>query len=454
MGCRELARSLFGALLSMGVLCAATGGAAGIRPSPMGSGRAIRPFRKETPVRKDFVRFTNGDLLSGKVQEIAEGSVTIKPEVADATLILPAETLKEVVFQDGEENRPVAGDRVVLVNGEGVSGRIERMVEGKVLLTMPSLQEVEMDEETVAAISFYRDAEVLAQESFDSDLPREISFEGGEWRTQGGWLLQRDSRAVECFASLPVTQTGEIVYEWTVNTTIGRSTGMYFMASDPGLWQERAYFVRVLRRYVYIYLCRHGEEVYCGSYGISLHKNQNTVRLKCDADRGRFAMWIDGTEVGRWESSVPIRMGKYVILRADGRAAFDDLTVVRKAGAVHVDPSLPHGDDDVLKLVNGDEILGTVRGVSEGKVLLEGYGGDEVPGIEKGKLLYVRFGRNVGKVPRAMGGTVAVVMRDGDRISGKSVGLKDGVVGMRSELAGLIELRAEDVKKVIFREFP
>jgi hypothetical protein len=453
VGRRELARSIFGALLSMGLLWAATGAAAGIRPSAMGSGRAIRLVGKETPVRTDLVRFTNGDMLSGKVQEIVEGSVTIKPEVADATLTIPAEALKEVVFGDGAENRPVAGDRVVLVNGEGVSGKIERMAEGKVLLTMPSLQEVEIKGEDVAAISFHRDAEVLAQESFDSGLPGEIGFEGGEWRTQGGWLLQRDSRAVECFASLPVTQTGEIVYEWTVNTTIGRSTGMYFMASDADLWQERAYFVRVLRRYVYIYLCRNGEEVYCGTYQIALHKNQNTVRLKCDADRGRFAIWIDGTEVGRWQSSVPIRMGKYVILRADGRAAFDDLIVMRKAGAVRVDPSLPHGDGDVLKLVNGDEILGTVRGVSEGKVLLEGYG-DEVPGIEKGKLLYVRFGRNVGKLPRAMGGTVAVVMRDGDRISGELVSLKDGVVRMRSELAGVVELRAEDVKKVIFKEFP
>ena len=84
MGRRELARSLFGALLSMGLLCAVTGGGAEVRPSAMGSGRAIRLVGKETPVRKDFVRFTNGDLLSGKVQEIVEGSVTIKPEVAES----------------------------------------------------------------------------------------------------------------------------------------------------------------------------------------------------------------------------------------------------------------------------------------------------------------------------------------------------------------------------------
>jgi len=444
-------------------------GESGSQPR-QGGGRAIERVGKEAAVREDFVRFTNGDVLSGKVDGIIDGEVVMKPEMAEEMLSTPAGVVKEVVFKDkplrGErfekEGSPVealpsqslVADRVVLVNGESLSGKIEEMKEGKVALTLPSSQEVEVEWENVAGVAFYREEEVLAQESFEAGLPEGIRFEGGRWCTQRGWLLQADSRAAECYASLPVTQTGEVVYEWSVNSTVGRSTGMYFMASDPGLSQERAYSVRVLRDYVYVYICMNREEVHCGSYKISLFRNRNEVRLECDSHRGRIELWIDGMEVGRWESSVPIRRGKYVVLRADGRAAFDDIRIVRKGGAGRVELAADQGERDVLTLVNGDEISGKVTGISEKTVRCDGEDGGEVTEIEREKILCVRPGRKLRPLPMAVEGKAVLLMRTGDRISGELLSLKDEGARIRSELLGVIEVRRADIGKVMFRELP
>lgn len=417
-------------------------------------GRIIRTFAQEAPVPEDFVRFTNGDVLSGDVEEIVDGAVAIKPNMAEGKLTIPVGGVKEVVFKDGDEQSSFSTDRLVLVNGESLSGKIEAMADGKVALTMPSSGKVKVDVEKAAAMAFYRGEEVLAEESFDSGLPEEMQFVGGRWRTQKGWLLQSDSRAVECYASVPVTQTGEILYEWIVNTKVGNSTGIYFMASDPGLWQERAYFIRIRREYVYIYMCRNGQEDYCGSRRISLYKNRNEVRLKYDSGRGRIELWIDRMEVGRWECLAPIRMGKYIVLRADGTAALDDLNIVRKGGAVRAEAAPVHAGGDVLMLVNGDEISGKVKGLSERSVSFTAYNSEQVNEIDREKLLTVRFERKMQKLPRAVSGTVVIVMRNGDRISGELLFLKQEVARMSSEQAGVVDLRREDLRKVIFREFP
>ncbi len=452
MSYRGQVRFLYVPLLVLAALCLTLARSCG---QPWGrSGRIIKPVAKEAPVSEDFVRFTNGDVLSGRVEGIVEGVIEMKPEMAEGTLAIPVEAVKEVVFKDTEEASSFSADDLVLTNGESLSCKIEGMTDGKVVLSMPSSQKIELDVQDVAAMSFYKRREVLAEESFDSGLPKEMDFEGGRWRTEKGWLLQSDSRAAECYASLPVTQTGELVYEWCVNTTAGPSTGIYFMASDPGLSQERAYSLRVLRKYVYVYMCMNGEEVYCGSYRVSPYRNRNVVRLRCDSGRGRIEMWIDGAEVGSWDSSVPIKIGKYVVLRADGRAAFDDLSVVRTAGAARINPMPYEGEGELLTLVNGDEITGKVQGVSQSSVSFTEDNSDEVRKIAREKLLFVRFGRKSQKLPRAKGDTVVLMMRNGDRISGEQLSLKEETVRIKSELAGAVDLRREDVKKVIFREFP
>jgi len=79
---------------------------------------------------------------------------------------------------------------------------------------------------------------------------------------------------------------------------------------------------------------------------------------------------------------------------------------------------------------------------------------DEVRQIGREKLLYVRFNRTLEKLPRGRGGTVVLVMRNGDRISGKLLSLREKRVRIQSKHAGVVDLRLEDARKVIFKEFP
>jgi len=506
-------------------------------------GATVQRVAPEEKVNQDYVRFANGDILTGEVWEIADGEVRIMPEMAGLpafarkprtrpsapcalpggagpngqglpalarlngqgrSVAIPVEAVKEVVFKDNEKRSPFAAERLVLVNGESLPARVIGVREGKIVAQLPSLQEVdrsgipplagpvnhgqacpcgrtehcrpgiaatgaersprsaardahatvEISVADVAAIGFYRKEETLAEEGFASGLPPTMRFEGGRWCTQNGWLLQTISQATESFASLPLSQTGVVVYAWTVNTTVGRSTGLYFMASDPGLSQKKAYFVRVLRNYVYLYLCTDNEEVYCGSYRISLYRSRNEVRLTCDSDRGLIEASIDGSQVGRWLSSVPIKMGKYVVLRADGRAAFDDFRIVQKAGAARPDVRGEREEGTILRLVNGDKILGKMTGISESLVSFSSGEGQPAFDLEKDKLLYVRFDLEVGNPPVGVAGTVVVRTQSDDRISGELVWLNEDGARIKSGLAGTFDLLREDVKRVIFREFP
>lgn len=452
-------------------------------------GQTVQRVAAEEKTKQDYVRFTNGDILTGEVREITDGEVRMIPEmaglpVAGNALAIPVDAVKEVVFKNNKEESCFAADRLALVNGESLPAKVTGIREGKIIAQLPFLREaaggdtgfqpvnhgqdahptVEVSLSNVAAIGFYQKGEILAEEDFSSGLPPTMRFEGGRWSTQNGWLLQTISQATESFASLPLSQTGVVVYEWTVNTSVGRSTGLYFMASDPGLSQKRAYFVRVLRNYVYLYVCVDNQEVYCGSYRISLHRSRNEVRLTCDSDRGLIEANIDGLEVGRWLSSVPIQMGKYVVLRADGRAALDDFRVVQKPVAARPDIRSEQQDGTILRLVNRDRILGTITDISEEVVSFtfeqEGGTGEKpetaetVRSIEKEKLLYVRFRSQVGEPPLGLKGTVVLLTRSDDRISGELLGLNKDAARLKSPLAGTLDFPRRDVKKVLFREFP
>lgn len=451
--CRGRMRKLFCAIVLGGILSGPGLRDSDGQPSLLNR-RVIQRVEQEDVVSKDTVRFENGDVLTGEVEQVEAGVAAMKPEMAENELAIPLDAMKEILFKDVKVEGSFAADRVVLVNGESVLARVEGMRKDKLSLLLPSSQRAELNVENVAAVAFFRSEEVLAEENFDQGLPEGVRFEGGRWSVRSGRLVQSDPSATECFACLPVTQFGDVVYEWSVNTAIGGSTGIYFLASGPRLSQERAYFVRVLRKYLYVYACINGDEVYCGSYRISLHKSINDVELRCDADRGLIGIWMDGTQVGLWKSGAPIRAGKYVILRADGRGAFDNLRIVRKKGAVRPEAGDDRGSADRLVLVNRDVIMAKVREISQNAVSLAGSDGEDLQEVEREKVLWVRFARELKPAPVRRKGTGVFLTRSGDRISGELMSLNEEVARMKSGLAGVLELKRSDLRKVIFRETP
>ncbi len=432
------------------VLICASGGSG---QAPVSGRRVIERVGEEAPLGNDAVRFANGDVLTGEVEAIADGIVTMKPEMADSELAIPVGTLKEIVFKDVKEEAFFPGDRVVLVNGESLVAKLEKMSEGKIALLLPSAERLLLDAGNVAAVAFFREEEVLVEEDFEDGLAEGMRLEGGRWDVRRGWLVQTDSKATECYACLPLTQSGDLVYEWSVNTNVGGSTGLYFLASDPRLSQERAYFVRLMRKYLYVYACINGEEVYCGSYRLSLYRSRSEVQLRCETGRGLIEIWIDGIQVGLWRSAAPIRTGKYVILRTDGRGAFDSLRVVRKRGAVRPEAGDDPGSTDRLVLINGDVIMANVSAISEDSVLFAGSSDENVGEIEKGKVLWVRFGRELKPATRREGQAVFLT-RSADRIFGELLSLNQEVARIKSDLAGPIDFRRRDLKKVVFKELP
>jgi hypothetical protein len=95
-----------------------------------------------------------------------------------------------------------------------------------------------------------------------------------------------------------------------------------------------------------------------------------------------------------------------------------------------------------------------MTGISESLVSFSSGEGQPAFDLEKDKLLYVRFDREVGNPPVGVAGTVVVRTQSDDRISGELVWLNEDGARIKSGLAGTFDLLREDVKRVIFREFP
>lgn len=103
---------------------------------------------------EDFAFLMKGDRLTGEVLGIWEGKVRIETDYSSEPLEVSVNEISSLRF--GRVKESEAGDlaRVCLRNGDGISGEVVRLEDGRLRVTSPYLSHAEVDVEEVEAVVF------------------------------------------------------------------------------------------------------------------------------------------------------------------------------------------------------------------------------------------------------------------------------------------------------------
>jgi hypothetical protein len=281
---------------------------------------------------------------------------------------------------------------------------------------------------------------------FERQTDQPFATASGQWLVHNGAMLQIDQNQHNARAEAPVGQCGRMRYTWSLDTTKGMSAGVYLLASDRQASKGDSYRIMLEYQRVTLYKATEHGESQCLFHEIGAPGTRVRFKVQYDCDAGVMQIWVDDRQVASVRDKSPIRSGEYVILRADGRAAFEDLQVERLGGTV-APPDAKEGEDVIL-LRNGDCIVGAVEEVSE----------EEVVVMQKGEEMELRLDRAMvwqtaldGRLSVSPNG-VGVVFRDGTRLEGSIRSLEGHSLVLQNGGLGTVAFDVGRVRTLIFEE--
>jgi hypothetical protein len=395
---------------------------------------------------KDLVLLKNGDFLSGELHAIEKGDVRFAADMIEGILRIPPESLKRVTLKKRTPTEKAGRDRIVLNEGGCFPATIDRMEDNKLFFRAGAVQdssEMALRTDDVASIAL--DFEPLALLATDFEDQGNMPFAGneGEWVIYRGKFVQSDSGQHAATAHAQLRQWGRLRYSWTLDMPEWGRAGFYFLASSSNAVEKgSSYFVQLEHgRLVFSKTERGTAAVF--SCPVAATMSRAKFRVECDCGTGEIILALYGQEVARIRDRKPIQSGEYVILRADGRAAFDDVRVEQVGG----EPT-PWDETatDVLVLKNGDSISSSVKHISQSEVVVVGERESPEAKVERSKVSRIGFGGRRTKTVKAP----SVVFWNDDRLAGKVVAVDGRVVVLESETVGTLRFDLGFVKGIVF----
>lgn len=421
---------------------------------PSGRSRASGSFEQlslDDERKTDVVVLKNGDSLSGEVLEIGEDIVYFAAEMVEGDIQVPFPSLKRVLFKEGPEGDNPAIGQIALVQGGRFAAIIERTHGEKLFFRTISSEnsaEIVVGLDKVASMALGGQPLVLLNAEFTDEASSPFEANEGEWVVYKDQLLQSDPSQSRARAYARVKQRGRMRYSWTIHRTDWGSAGVYILASDrnPGNAGD-GYRIHLEHGRLSLYkAAEHGENMgfYC-QVASGMPKARFEVEYDCGT--GKMWIWLNGRQVAHLsDTESPIRSGEYVVLLAVGRAAFDDVRVEQLGGDVELTEEEEQSGKDMVILNNGDRIVGSVKEISEGKLVVTAAlaGGELV--VDRAKVLRMVFGGRASARAKGPG----IVFWDGNCLEGRFRSLRDDVLVIENEAVGKLRFDAARVKSIIF----
>ena len=430
------------------------------KPMPLQSARfpsgGVSDFRylpkeKGPKLKVDTAYLRNGDKLSGVVESISDGSLILRSESLPDAAKLPLENVRKLLFTDREQGTTEGEDAdALLVNGDSVNISVKRYDGKEVVAATSFSSEVRIQKEHVAGIVFGRRPRVVYEANFDGgDSCGFRSVVGDDWAVKDGRYGALNSEGQRRGAYLLLPQEGHVAYTWTLS----KQTGNLFDASfcffakrpDPEMPGD-AYSVRISGMVVHLYRTIANNSQHVMNYPASGNRSSRTFEVDYDSRRGTIRLKLDGDELIAGQFASPLTRGKYIIVSARPGEGFDSITVRQAADGVP--PSLgKEGNKDCLRLANGDRLSGTVIRISEGKVRMETAYSTEPLELQETEVSSLRLGTASRDEAERL---PAVLFRNEDRLSGQVVRLEERSLRVRTPYLGEIEMDVNDVASIIF----
>jgi len=445
--------------------------------------RGVSGSFEELPVEgkreRDVVVLKSGDSLSGRVLRMDAGTsrsapccaaralvprlaagraaaVRFLPEMVEGTITVPLGSVKRLEFRKRAEGENAGEGEVALVGGGRFTALDIRMngdnLSFRTMRSAPSAH-TELDMDKIAWVTLDCGPLVLLRNDFAAEGEPSFVGDGGEWVIHKGQFLflQMDPNQYRGKAYARLRQWGRMRYVWTLDTSKGMNAGVHILASDRE-GEERAgssYRVQLEYNRVAVYKLTERAETqvfFCQLASVN-PRAKSEVEYNCES--GEMRIWVDERQIANLRDKMPVASGEYVVLRADGRAAFDDIQVENIGGEFPLWET--ERGEDVVVFRNGDKVVGDVREVSEREVVVIGRAEGRDVKVEREKVWRIVFG---GRASPTEGGVkgARVVFWDDNRLSGEVKSLEKDVLVVENETAGKLNFDVASVREIIFEE--
>ncbi len=412
---------------------------------------SFKEFPLDDEKENDTVVLKNGDSLSGSVVALEGNTLRFFLEMAEREIRAPVSSLSRAELKKRAIAEKPGSDEIGLVDGGRFRASVQSM-DGKnlffrtVCASHPTDRVLAMDK--VSSIALDSQPLVLLDAGFDDNSTAPFIENEGEWVVYRRQLLQSDPGLHGASAHTRVQQRGRLRYSWTLLMSDWGSAGVYFLASASTTTAKGTSYRLQLEhnRLAVFKTTEHGETINF-SRSVARATGKIAFKVEYDCETGRMRIWSDGQQVANLRDKSPITWGEYLILRADGRAAFDDLRIEQFGG----DIEWPAGEEgkDVVILRNADRIGGSVKQVSDAEVVLMREGQEGEVKMDRSKVLRIVFERRAR--PAATNGS-GVVFWNEDMLTGRIVSLADGVLAMENGVVGELRFDLGVVKAIMFEE--
>jgi len=398
---------------------------------------------------RDSVVLKNGDSLSGEVVKIQEGEVHLAAEMVEGTVRIPLGSLKGLTLKKRTPTEKEAKDRITLSEGGSFVAMVGRTDGDKLLFRTGTGQgwpEMAVRMSDVASLALGVEPLVLLETDFTNEENVPFVGQEGEWVISRGRFFQCDSGQHGATAHARVSQWGRLRYSWTLDMPDWGRAGVYLLASNPSV-VERGSSYLVQLEHGRLTVVRTSERGATSAFSCSTASVMPRAKFKfeCDCQTGEINVWLNGKEMARFRDYRPVTSGEYLILRADGRAAFDDVRVEQVSG----EPGpWEDGVTDLVVLKNGDRIAGRVKEISEKEVVVIDQDAAREAKAERGKVMRVTFGGRRTQPTKAPW----IAFSSGDRLSGEVASMDERVLLVENETIGTLRFDVGLVKGIVVEE--
>ena len=174
-------------------------------------------------------------------------------------------------------------------------------------------------------------SQTVYYEDFSDGIANNFTSDGGTWTVYNGQYRQSETGNPNTNASIAVSQTGKLTYNWKIKFVNGKSAGVHFYRSSSSKDIGQSYLVFQTATMLQIYrpngtsLNKKAE-----AYSSMAVNETHTYSATYDPSTGKIDVYRDGSvnPIVSWTDPAPLASGSYISLRTNSaEALFDNISV-------------------------------------------------------------------------------------------------------------------------------
>ncbi len=404
-------------------------------PGALNNG-AVRPANmlKKGPL-SEVLRFKDGDTLHGSLLSINKetGLTWTRPDI-NAPIVTKLTNIRgaKLFRQPAAEPK---GARVELTNDDVLYGNLVALTEEDLTLQTWFAGKLVIPKVMVRSISPGSKGGGTLLFSGPGKLS-EWGYKSGSWKLKSGKL--------ECYngqigrnLKLPDKVHIRMDVSWTGSYP---SFSIISHTKDIKRYHNDCYNIQFSSNYVYLYRGSGNQNFGNVSYKQLRTMKKAKLDIYVDKANKNVALMINGNLVKQWTglNYAPSGDGFMLISHGGyGPTTFSGIRITRWDGKVPTAQANSSAvtKKDLVYFTNGDKMTGKVLGIKDGKVRLKPGFADPIP-VPIKNVGQIMFGDDESERARRNGGDVQLYFHNGDRLTMKLLGLKTGKVSGKSENFG------------------